>query len=80
VLYNYQGKYYLNGSFRRDGSSQISPANRWQNFWAVGAAWEMTRENFMSSQELFDFIKIKASIGVLGNQNTYGYPIHFIQV
>jgi TonB-linked SusC/RagA family outer membrane protein len=77
VLYNYQGKYYLNGSFRRDGSSQISPSNRWQNFWAVGAAWEMTRENFMSSQELFDFIKIKASIGVLGNQNTYGYPYPF---
>ncbi|HEV8273084.1 MAG TPA: SusC/RagA family TonB-linked outer membrane protein [Chitinophagaceae bacterium] len=77
VLYNYQGKYYLNGSFRRDGSSQISPANRWQNFWAVGGAWEMTRENFMSSQKLFDFIKIKASIGVLGNQNTYGYPYPF---
>ncbi|HEY5772828.1 MAG TPA: SusC/RagA family TonB-linked outer membrane protein, partial [Chitinophagaceae bacterium] len=77
VLYNYQGKYYLNGSFRRDGSSQISPANRWQNFWALGAAWEMTSENFMSSQELFDFIKIKASIGVLGNQNTYGYPYPF---
>jgi TonB-linked SusC/RagA family outer membrane protein len=77
VLYNYQGKYYLNGSFRRDGSSQISPDNRWQNFWALGAAWEMTRENFMSSQELFDFIKIKASIGVLGNQNTYGYDYPF---
>ena len=77
VLYNYQGKYYLNGSFRRDGSSQISPDNRWQNFWAVGAAWEMTRENFMSSQNIFDFIKIKASIGVLGNQNTYGYDYPF---
>lgn len=77
VLYNYRGKYYLNGSFRRDGSSQISPANRWQNFWALGAAWEMTSEDFMSSQGLFDFIKIKASIGVLGNQNTYGYPYPF---
>ncbi len=77
VLYNYRGKYYLNGSFRRDGSSQISPANRWQNFWALGAAWEMTSEDFMSSQSLFDFIKIKASIGVLGNQNTYGYPYPF---
>jgi TonB-linked SusC/RagA family outer membrane protein len=77
VLYNYQGKYYLNASFRRDGSSQISPENRWQNFWALGGAWEMTKENFMSSQELFDFIKIKASIGVLGNQNTYGYDYPF---
>lgn len=77
VLYNYQGKYFLNGSFRRDGSSQISPVNRWQNFWAVGAAWEMTRENFMSSQNIFDFVKIKGSIGVLGNQNTYGFYYPF---
>jgi TonB-linked SusC/RagA family outer membrane protein len=77
VLYNFQGKYFVNGSFRRDGSSQISPANRWQNFWAVGAAWEMTKENFMSSQEIFDFIKLKGSIGVLGNQNTYGYAYPF---
>jgi TonB-linked SusC/RagA family outer membrane protein len=77
VLYNYQGKYYVNGSFRRDASSQISPANRSQNFWAVGAAWEMTKENFMSSQQLFDYLKIKGSIGVLGNQNTYGYAYPF---
>jgi TonB-linked SusC/RagA family outer membrane protein len=73
VLYNYDGKYYLNGSFRRDGSSQISPANRYQNFWALGGAWEITKENFMQNQKIFDFIKLKASAGVLGNQNTFGY-------
>jgi len=77
VLYNYNGKYFLNGSFRRDASSQISPDNRWQSFWAVGAAWELTRENFMSSQNFFDFLKLKASYGVLGNQNTYGYDYPF---
>jgi TonB-linked SusC/RagA family outer membrane protein len=77
VLYNYKGKYYINGSFRRDGSSQISPANRYQNFWAVGAAWELTKENFMQNQKLFDFVKLKASTGVLGNQNTYGYDYPF---
>jgi TonB-linked SusC/RagA family outer membrane protein len=71
VLYNYSGKYYLNASFRRDGSSQISPANRWQNFWAVGGAWELSKENFMSNIKVIDFLKLKASIGVLGNQNTY---------
>ncbi len=77
LLYNYQGKYFLNASFRRDGSSQISPANRWQNFWALGGAWEMSKENFMASQQIFDFVKIKGSIGVLGNQNTYGYAYPF---
>lgn len=76
-LYNYQNKYYLNASFRRDGSSQISPSQRWQNYYSVGAAWEMTRENFMSGQRLFNFLKIKGSYGVLGSQNVPGenpYP------
>ncbi len=71
VLYNYQGKYYLNASFRRDGSSQISPANRWKNYWAVGGAWEVSKENFMNNVKAIDFLKLKASVGVLGNQNTY---------
>ncbi len=77
VLYNYQNKYYFTASFRRDGSSQISPANRFQNFWALGGAWELSKEGFMSSQKFFDFVKLKGSIGVLGNQNTYGYPYPF---
>jgi len=77
VLYNYQNKYYLNASFRRDGSSQISPDNRWQNFWAVGGAWEISKADFFQRQHIFDFAKIKASIGVLGNQNTYGYDYPF---
>ncbi len=77
ALYNYKGKYFLNASFRRDGSSQISPANRWQNFWAVGGAWELSKEKFMDKQHIFDYVKLKASVGVLGNQNTYGYDYPF---
>jgi TonB-linked SusC/RagA family outer membrane protein len=71
-LYNYKGKYYLNASFRRDGSSAF-PDNPWQNFWAVGAAWELTKENFMQNQKYVDFLKLKASTGVLGVQNTQGF-------
>ena len=70
VLYNYKGKYFLNASLRDDASSQIPTKNRHQKFWAVGAAWELTREEFMKSQDFFDYIKIKGSIGVLGNQTT----------
>jgi TonB-linked SusC/RagA family outer membrane protein len=77
LLYNYQNKYYLNGSFRRDGSSQISPSNRWKNFYSVGAAWEISKEGFMSDQQLFDFVKLKASLGRLGVQNTGGYNYPF---
>lgn len=77
VLYNYANKYYFSGSFRRDGSSLISPDNRWQSFWALGGGWELTKENFMSGIKKIDFLKLTASIGVLGNQNTYGFPYPF---
>jgi TonB-linked SusC/RagA family outer membrane protein len=77
AFYSYKNKYLLNGSFRRDGSSQISPANRWQEFWAVGAAWEISQEDFMQSVSQINFLKLKASVGVLGNQNTYGYDYPF---
>jgi len=77
ALYNYQGKYMFNASFRRDGSSDISPNNRYQNFIAFGAAWEMSRENFMEKQNIFDFVKVKASWGILGNQYTQiHYPFY----
>lgn len=68
ALYNYKSKYLLNASFRRDGSSEISPQHRFQNFVAVGAGWELTRENFMKNQRAFDLLKLKASWGILGNQ------------
>ena len=70
ALYSYKDKYFLNASFRDDGSSQIPTQNRYQQFWAVGAAWELTKESFMSNQRIFDFLKLKGSVGVLGNQST----------
>ncbi len=72
ALYNYKGKYYFNASFRMDGTS-VFPQNKWQPFWAVGAAWELTKESFMQDQNIVDFLKLKASTGVLGVQNTAGY-------
>lgn len=68
ALYNYQNKYFINASFRNDASSRIPTKNRNQQFWAVGAAWELTREGFMKSQDFVDYLKLKGSIGVLGNQ------------
>ena len=70
ALYNYKGKYNLSASFRRDGSSEISPSHRYQNFWALGAAWYVTEENFMKDQNFINNLKIKASLGQLGNQYT----------
>ncbi len=80
VLYNFKNKYFLNGSFRNDASSQIAPKNRNQQFWAAGAAWDVTKEEFMANQKVFDFIKVKGSVGQLGNQTTsdqYGNPLPY---
>lgn len=76
VLYNYQSKYFLNLSYRRDASSGISRVakDRWQDFWAVGGAWEVTREDFMGNQNIFNYLKLKASTGVLGNANLSERP------
>lgn len=80
ALYNYQNKYFLNASFRNDASSRIPTANRNQQFWAVGGAWEITKESFMNNQRIFDFLKLKGSVGLLGNQSTHGdvgdYPFY----
>jgi TonB-linked SusC/RagA family outer membrane protein len=83
VLYNYQNRYFLNASYRDDASSRIPEKNRHQQFWAVGAAWDLTKESFMADQRFFDFLKIKGSIGVLGNQsasdlggNSLDYPFY----
>jgi len=83
LLYNYKQKYYLNASFRNDASSRLLPENRNQQFWAVGAGWDISRERFMEGQKIFDFLKLKGSVGVLGNQtavdnlnNIIDYPAY----
>jgi len=78
ALYNYKGKYLLNASFRRDGTSGFYKyGNQWQNFGAVGAAWVLSDEEFLLDNNTIDRLKIKGSYGVLGNQNTGGnqYPL-----
>lgn len=80
VLYNYKSKYFLNASYRRDGASQINQnyKDKFQDFWAIGAAWEITREDFMQNQKIFDVLKLKASTGLLGNFTAQGkaYPAY----
>ena len=80
LLYNYKGKYYFNASLRDDATSQIPTKNRHQQFWALGAAWDITKERFMESVTQINFLKLKASMGVLGNQSASyldGTPINY---
>ena len=73
VNYIYDEKYYASASFRRDGSSKFRAANRWGNFWSVGAGWRISREAFMEgTQDWLTNAKLRASYGVIGNQNGVG--------
>ena len=76
--YNYDNKYYLTASFRRDGSSKFHEDNRWGSFWAVGGSWRIKEESFMKDVEAVDNLKLKASFGTQGNDNildSNGYTI-----
>ena len=72
VNYNYDNKYYLTGSIRRDGSSRFAN-NKWGTFGSIGASWILSKENFMSSTDFIDFLKLKASYGLIGDQAGVDY-------
>ena len=65
----FDGRYVLEGTFRKEGSSRFSKNNRWGNFWSVGAAWNMQKENFMADVDFINNMKLRASYGVTGNAN-----------
>lgn len=74
--YDYAGRYYIAGSYRRDGSSRLAPQNRWGDFWSVSGMWNIGAENFMrSANRVLSDLKIRASYGVNGNPPGafYGY-------
>ncbi len=73
--YNFNEKYYLSFSLRRDGSSKFKlPERRWGTFWSVGAGWRISSEPFMEGTKgWLDNLKVRASYGVIGNQNGIDY-------
>lgn len=72
--YNYDNKYFLESSFRRDGSSRFHPDNRWGNFWSLGGSWTITKEDFMAGlTHSVNMLKLRASYGEVGNDAGVGY-------
>lgn len=65
--YNYKGKYLATVTLRADGSSKYQ--QKWGVFPSVGLAWNMSDEDFMQGQNVFNFLKLRASWGMLGNDN-----------
>ena len=67
--YDYDGRYFVSASFRRDASSCFHPDNRWGNFWSVGAGWLLSKGRFLENQSWIDMLKFKISYGLQGNDN-----------
>ncbi|NBA88703.1 SusC/RagA family TonB-linked outer membrane protein [Emticicia sp. CRIBPO] len=78
VSYNYGGKYFISGNYRRDGNSALSTDNRWGNFGGVSAGWTISEEEFFKNLALgnkISSLRLKASWGKVGNgnlSNAYG--------
>ncbi|MDT0553430.1 SusC/RagA family TonB-linked outer membrane protein [Urechidicola vernalis] len=69
VQYDYKGKYLLSAMFRRDASSRFGPENRVGYFPSATFGWVASDESFLEDSKYIDFFKIRASYGVLGNDN-----------
>lgn len=77
LKYNYANRYYLQASWRRDGSSAFAKDHRWGSFWSVSAAWDINNEAFMANtKDVVDLLKFKASFGQNGNDRIYSSTLY----
>lgn len=74
--YNYDEKYYLDASYRTDGSSLFGVNNRWASFFSIGAMWNMKKEEFLSDVDWLSELRVKASYGTTGNSAFDGDPYY----
>ena len=72
VQYDYNGKIFVTGSYRRDASSRFAEGHRWGNFGSAGAAWLISSEDWFKVKPV-DMLKLKVSYGIQGNDNIGGY-------
>ncbi|WP_152439944.1 SusC/RagA family TonB-linked outer membrane protein [Arcticibacter svalbardensis] len=71
--YAYDSKYFITGNLRADASSRFGPNNQWGYFPSVSVGWKVSEENFMKSVNWLSDLKLRASIGKLGNQEIGNY-------
>lgn len=72
VSYTYKDKYTIDGSIRADGSSKFGSNKRWGYFPSGGVAWRIGQEEAIKNLHIFDELKLRASLGLSGNQNGIG--------
>ncbi len=73
VNYSFDDKYFVTGSYRRDGASVFGDDTKWGNFASVGLGWRLTSEDFMADVSFLDDFKLKLSMGQNGNQGISAY-------
>jgi TonB-dependent starch-binding outer membrane protein SusC len=78
VNFNYDGKYFVQGSLRRDGSSVfVNKTNKWGYFPTVSGGWILSEEAFLKENKIINFLKLRLGWGLVGNDNVdwrAGYP------
>ncbi len=78
--YDYKGKYLLEGNARYDASSRFPENRKWAFFPSLSGGWKVSDENFFGPKlkEVVNELKLRASIGTLGNQNIGNYPYQIV--
>lgn len=74
--YDYDNRYFIEGTVRRDGSSKFAPKHRWATFWSVGAMWNAKNENFLAKYTWLDDAKLHISYGTTGNSGIGNYGFY----
>ena len=69
IQYNYLGRYLVQATVRKDGSSKFGPSEKWGTFPSASVAWKLSEEDFISDMGIFDLLKLRLSWGISGNDN-----------
>ena len=77
--YDFNNKYYISGSYRRDGSSRLGPKTRWGDFWSVAGSWRLSNEEFIKNIKWINDLRIRGSYGTSGTlpSSYFGYMAVF---
>lgn len=73
LSYNYDGKYLVEASVRREASYKFAPENRWGTFPSISLGWNISKEDFMARIGWIDNLKLRASVGQLGSSDVDPY-------
>lgn len=78
VTYDYDNKYLIEGNVGYNGSENFAPGNRYGFFPAVSGGWVLTQEEFLKDNPVINFLKIRGSYGIVGNDRYHPYNNNFM--